>query len=527
MKIALAQINVTVGDFEANKLKIIDSIIRAKAKKADLVIFPEQALSGAPAYDLLNKVTFLDLAEEALVEIASHCDDMAVIVGLPIQHENRTISAAALIKDRKIVRYAGKKSVASRDEVRHIVPSKGIEYVKVAGRKVAIVIGDDVRGQNEYGDYADLIVNIGRSVYSRGIVEKRYDFLRKLAFTTGKHVAFINMVGGQTDIVCDGSSAIFDPQGEAIALLGNFEEDLAVVDLDAANPPVEIPYQNKTRNVYMAIKLGLGDYFRKNGLTKATLGLSGGIDSAVVLALAAEVLGAENVHVLMLPSIYSSDHSVEDARKLAENLGVSYDVVPITSTYDAALKELRGMFGDLPFDVTEENIQARLRMLFLMAFSNKMGHILLNTSNKSELAVGYGTMYGDSAGSLSPIGDLYKSEVFDLARHINREREIIPENTLTKEPSAELRPEQKDSDSLPAYDELDAILYRMIEEGQHREEIINAGFDVQTVMRVYKMVNANEYKRYQFCPVLRMSTCTFRKGRVWPMTNKYGAWGAW
>lgn len=525
MKIALAQLNFTVGDFDLNKDKIVDSIIKAKAKGADLVVFSEQAISGAPAYDLLDKVTFLELCEDALVEIASHCDDIAVIVGMPIQHENRTISAAAVIRDRKVVRYVGKKTVTSRDEVRHLVPSQGCEYVKIAGRKVAVVLGDDVRSGQEYGDYADVVVNVALSPYARGIVEQRYDFFGKLAYTTGKDVVFVNCVGGQTDVVYDGSSCVFNSRGEAVALLKNFEEDFCVIDLGKANPAVTVPYQNKTRNVYNAIKLGLRDYFAKNGFKKAALGLSGGIDSAVVLAIAAEVLGKDNVRVLMLPSQYSSDHSVDDARRLAENLGVQYDIVPITSAYKAITEEMRPVFGDMPFDVTEENIQARLRMVCLMALCNKLGYILLNTSNKSELAVGYGTLYGDSAGSLSVIGDLYKSEVFDLARYINRDGEIIPENTIDKEPSAELRPEQKDSDSLPPYEELDAILYRMIEEGQHREEIINAGFDVDTVRRVYRMVNRNEYKRSQFCPVLRMSTCTFRKGRVWPLTSKYGTWG--
>ncbi len=459
------------------------------------------------------------------MEIASHCDDITAIVGLPIQHGNRTISAAALIKERKVVRYIGKKQIVSRDEVRHIVPSEGPEFVRVGEHRVAIVVGDDIRFDNHFGDRADTILNIALSRYARGIVEQRYNFFRRMAFTSGKNVAFVNPVGGQTDVVYDGSSAVFNGRGEAIALLKNFEEELRVVDLDAPNPALEIPYQNKTQNVYNAIRLGMRDYFAKNGLRKAALGLSGGIDSAGGVAMAVEVLGAENVRVMMLPSHYSTDHSVEDARQLAENLGVEYDIVPISSAYDAVVAQMREAFGQTPFDVTEENIQARLRMVYLMALSNKYGHIVLNCSNKSELAVGYGTLYGDTAGSLSIIGDLYKTEVFDLARYINREREIIPERILTKEPSAELRPEQKDSDSLPAYDELDAILYRMIEEGQHREEIINAGFDADTVMNVYRMVNRNEYKRAQFCPVLRMSTCTFRKGRVWPLTSKYGSWG--
>lgn len=523
MKIALAQLNYTVGDFESNKTKIINSINEAKSQDVNLLLFSEQAISGAPAYDLLNKVTFLDLCEEALVEIASYCDNISVMVGLPIAHENKTISVVALIQNRRIVRYIGKQNIIARDEVRHLSSSKGCEYVKVDGHRIAVVVGEDMYSEQEFGDYVDTIVNIAVSQYSRGVVEQRYNYYKGLAYRTGKNVAFVNSVGGQTDIVFDGSSAIFNGKGDAIALLANFEEDFAAVDLEQeVVSSLPMPVQNKTVNVYRAIKLGLKDYFEKNGFQKACLGLSGGIDSAVVVALAAEVLGAENIHVLMMPSQFSSDHSVGDAVKLADNLGIKYDIVPITESYRAVLNSLNPVFGETPFDVTEENIQARIRCVLMMAISNKYGHILLNTSNKSESAVGYGTLYGDSAGSISIIGDLYKSEVFDLARYINRDEEIIPENTITKAPSAELRPEQKDSDSLPPYDVLDAILYRMIEEGQHREEIINAGFDAQTVYKVYNMVNRTEHKRYQFCPILRMSTCTFKKGRVMPMTSKYG-----
>lgn len=523
MKIALAQLNYTVGDFDGNKTKIIDSINKAKANDVKLLLLSEQAISGAPAYDLLNKITFLDLCEEALVEIALHCDDISVMVGLPIPHQNKTISVVALIQNRRVIRYIGKQNILSRDEVRHFIPSKGCEYVKIDGHKIAVVVGEDIYSEQEFGEYADTIVNISLSKYVRGVVEKRYDFYSQLAFRTGKNVVFVNTVGGQTDIVYDGSSAVFNSKGEATALLANFDEDFQIVDIDSQQENVlPLPQQNKTVNVYRAIKLGLKDYFVKNGFKKACLGLSGGIDSAVVVALATEVLGAENIHVLMMPSQFSSDHSVDDAVKLADNLGIKYDIVSITESYRSVLNSLNPVFGETPFDVTEENVQARLRCVLIMALSNKYGHILLNTSNKSELAVGYGTLYGDSAGSLSIIGDLYKSEVFDLARYINRDAEIIPENTIIKAPSAELRPEQKDSDSLPPYDVLDAILYRMIEEGQHREEIINAGFDADTVYNVYNMVMRNEHKRYQFCPTLRMSSCTFKKERVMPMTSKYG-----
>ncbi len=522
MRIALAQLNFTVGDIEGNKIKIIDSVNRAKNQGADLIVFPEQAISGVPAYDLLNKVTFLDLCEEALVEIASYCDNISALVGLPIPYANKTISVAALIQNRKIVRYIGKQNVVSRDEVRHLSPSKGCEYMRIGGKKVAVVVGEDIMCEQQYGDYADIIINLSIYRYSRGVIEKRADYLSKLAYTTGKHVAFVNHVGGQTDLVYDGSSVVFDPHGEAVVLMRSFEEDFIVFDTGAENPPVALPYQNKTANVYRAIKLGLGDFFSKNGFRKACLGLSGGIDSAVVAALAAEVLGPENVHVLMMPSQFSSDHSVEDALTLAENLGINYNVIPITEAYTSIVDAMKPAFGCSPFGVAEENIQARIRGLMMMALSNKFGHILLNPSNKSEIAVGYGTLYGDTNGAISPLGDLYKSEVFDLARYINREREIIPENTINKEPSAELRPEQKDSDSLPPYDVLDAILYRMIEEGQHREEIINAGFDADVVYKVHSMVVRNEHKRYQFCPILRMSICTFGKGRIMPLTSTYG-----
>lgn len=522
MKIALAQQNYTIGDFKGNTKKIIRCIDRAKSAGARLVVFSEQAISGAPAYDLLNKVTFLDLCEESLEEIALHCDGISALVGMPTQSINKTISVAALIENRKIVRYIGKKNIESRDEMWHIRPSKGCEYLKIGDTKIAVVVGEDIHTEHEYGEYADLIVNLTNSPYSRGIVEKRYDFYRQLSFMTGKTVLYVNSVGGQTDIVYDGSSAVFNSRGEAIALLKNFEEDFQIVDPDVDMPALEIPYQNKTVNVYRAIRLGLRDYFEKNGFRTACLGLSGGIDSAVVVSLAAEVLGPENVRVLLMPSQFSSDHSVEDARTLAENLGVQYQIVPINETFAALTTTLGPVFGELPFDTTEENMQARIRGMMMLAISNKFGNMLLATSNKSEIAVGYGTLYGDTVGALGIIGDLYKCEVYDLARYINRNEEIIPLNTIMKAPSAELRLEQKDSDSLPPYDILDAILYRMVEEGQSREEIINAGFDEEVVYKVYGLVVKSEFKRYQACPTLRLSSRPLLTGRRMPLTNKYG-----
>ncbi|GHU98618.1 NAD+ synthase [Bacteroidia bacterium] len=522
MKIALAQLNYTIGDFEENKIKIINSIEQARRQGVRLLVFAEQAIGGVPAFDLLNKVTFLDMCEETLVEIASHCDDIAVMLGLPVQDSsgNKTVSVAAFIEDRVIREYIGKKEVVRREEMCYLSPSRGCATVEIDDKRVLVAVDDDLLDL-EIGGGVDLVVNLAASVYSRGIIEKRYDHLRKTAFTCGKPVVFINQIGGQTDIVYDGSSAVFNHRGEALALLKSFEEDFVVVDLDRA-APVEVPAQNKTVNVYRAMKLGLKDFFVKNGFKRACIGMSGGIDSAVVLAVAVETLGAENIKVLMMPSQFSSDHSVDDAVRMAENLRIEHNVVPISEIYRTVVDTMKPVIGGTEFDLTEENIQARIRCTLMMALSNKYGYVMLNTSNKSECAVGYGTLYGDATGAFSIMGDLYKIEVYDIARYINRDQEIIPENIILKEPSAELRPQQKDSDSLPPYDVLDAILYRMIEEGQHREEIINAGFDARIVYKIYSMVRNNEHKRFQFCPTLKLSTKAFRRDRVMPLTSKYG-----
>ena len=524
MKIALAQLNYTIGDIDGNTSKIIDSINKAKAQRADLVIFAEQAVSGTPAFDLLRKTTFLELCEDALVEIASCCDGIAAIVGLPILTREGTISAAALIQDRKVLRYVGKKYITARREMGFLVPSKGFEYATIKGHKCAIVVGDDLSREHDFDKSVETVISINARKYGRGTMTYRYEMMRHLSFVEGKNLVLVNQVGGSTDIVYDGTSGAFNNRGELVLMMKHFEEDFQIFDTKAAGEPVSIPstYNDRTRMVYQAARCGLRDFFVKNGYKKACIGLSGGIDSAVVACLAADALGRQNIRALLLPSQFSSDHSVDDARILAENLGARYQIVPITQTFATLTQTLGPIFGELPFDVTEENMQARLRGMMLMALSNKFGHILLNTSNKSESAVGYGTLYGDSVGAISIIGDLYKSEVYDLARYINRNGEIIPSNTILKAPSAELRPNQKDSDTLLPYDILDAILYRMLEEGQSREEIINAGFDEEDVYHVYGMVIRNEHKRYQFCPVLRLSSCVLGKNRIMPLTSRYG-----
>ena len=525
MKIAIAQLNYTIGDIDGNTSKIIDSINKAKARHADLVIFAEQAVSGIPAFDLLRKTTFLELCEDALVEIASCCDGIAAIVGLPILTTNGTISAAALIQDRKVLRFIGKKYISARREMGFLSPSKGYEYATIKGHKCAVIVGDDLSREHDFDKSVETILSINARRYGKGTMTYRYEMMRNLAFVEGKNLVMVNQVGGSSEIVYDGTSGALNKRGELVLMMKNFEEDFQIFDTEAEATPVAVPstYNDRTRLVYEAARCGLKDFFRKNNYEKAAIGLSGGIDSAVVACIAADALGPENVRALLMPSHFSSDESVEDAKELARNLGIEYNVIPITEIYTSVVDTLKPVIGGTEFDATEENIQTRIRTVLLMALQNKTGYVLLNSSNKSENALGLCTLYGDTAGAFSPTGDLYKSEMYDVARYINRMYgDIIPESILVKEPSSELHPGQKDSDILPPYEVVDAILFRMIEEGQHREEIVNAGFDSEVVEKIHAMIMRNEKKRYQFPPVLRLSSCSFGHERLMPLTNKYG-----
>lgn len=481
-------------------------------------------MSGTPAFDLLRKTTFLELCEDALVTIASCCDGIAAIVGLPILTSQGTISAAALIQDRKVLRYVGKKYITARREMGFLVGSKGYEYATIKGHKCAIVVGDDLSRERDYDKSVETVISINARKYGRGTMTYRYEVMRNLSFVEGKNIVMVNQVGGSTDIVYDGTSGAFNNRGELVLMMKNFEEDFQIFDTRAQARPVVIPISGeRTRLVYEAARCGLRDFFLKNGYRKACIGLSGGIDSAVVACLAADALGRENVRALLMPSQFSSDLSVEDAKELAENLGIEYNVIPITEIYKSVVDTLTPVIGGRDFDSTEENIQTRIRTILLMAVQNKTDYVLLNSSNKSENALGLCTLYGDTAGAFSPTGDLYKSEMYDVARYINRTfGNPIPESILDKEPSSELHPNQKDSDILPPYEVVDAILYRMIEEGQHREEIVNAGFDSEVVEKIHSMIMRNEKKRYQFPPVLRLSMCSFGHERLMPLTNKYG-----
>ncbi len=524
MKIALAQLNYTIGDIEGNASRIVEAIRKAEGEGADLVLFAEYAVSGTPAYDLLRKTTFLTMCEEALERIAKSCRRCTAIVGSPVLTERGAVSAAAVLSDGRICDVIEKQHVTARREMGFIVSGEGYKVVELCGRKIAV--GDDLTHLHELDSEADFVVSVNARRYGKGLLSYRYESMRRLTYTECRNIIIINQVGGSGDLVYDGTSGIMNKSGKVEMLLKSFEEDFRVFDTMMPHEEVEVPYtsyKDRTRMVYKAACLGLRDFFRKNGYEKAGVGLSGGIDSSVVACLAVGALGAENVKGLMMPSQFSSDESVEDAKRLAENLGIEYSVLPINEAYTAIMDTLKPVTGGTEFDATEENIQSRIRTVLLMALQNKEGYVLLNSSNKSENAIGWCTLYGDTAGAFSVTGDLYKSEIYDLARYINHAfGNVIPEEILKKEPSSELRPNQKDSDSLPPYEVVDAILYRMIEEGQHREEIVNAGFDAKVVEKIHTMVMQNVKKRYQYPPVLRLSACAFRHECLLPLINKYG-----
>ena len=527
MKIALAQLNYTIGDIHGNTAKIIIAVERAKQEGADVVLFCEQAVNGTPAFDLLRKTTFIELCDEALDEIASYCNGITAVVGAPVLMSNGTQSAAIVIENGRIRRYITKTYITARREMGFLSSGEGVKVVRIAGEKVAIVVGDDFSQLKDMDSDVKMIFSINARRYGKGLMSYRYETMQRIAFVESKTVVMINNVGGSGEIVYDGTSAVINEKGELVLLMKSFEEDFQIYDTEAENKPCSIPQElcvhERTGYIYNAAVLGLRDYFHKNGYKKACVGLSGGIDSAVVTCIAVEALGRENVKVLMMPSQFSTDHSVVDATLLAERLGVEYSVLPILEAYTSVVNTLKPVVGGHEFDVTEENIQARLRTIMLMALQNRKGYIVLNSSNKSENALGMCTLYGDTAGAFSVTGDLYKTEMYDLARHINKiHNNIIPDSILEKEPSSELHPGQKDSDELPPYNVVDAILMRMIEQGQHREEIVNAGFDVDVVEKIHAKVMHNEKKRYQYPPVLRLSACAFGHERLMPLINKYG-----
>lgn len=547
MKVAFAQLNYTIGDFEGNSGKIIRSIEKAKNKGADLVLFSELSVTGYYPHDLLEKKEFIQKAEEAVAKIAESCVGIAALVGAPRinEHERgkKLYNSAFFLADGKIQSIHNKTLLPTYDifdEYRHFEPNKDFQIIEYKGERIAVTICEDLWDEqptaNEFGKdklYAvspleelarlkpDFVVNLSASPFSYNQESWRKDVLISKAKKYKLPILYCNQVGAQTELIFDGGSVLIDRDGEIVKELKYFEEDELLVDTGNFG---EKSLQRETgyiEKIHDALVLGIRDYFQKMGFKRATLGLSGGIDSAVVVVLAVRALGAENVRVLLMPSKYSSGHSVEDARILAENLGIRYDVVHIQDAVDAFERELGPLFEGRSPDVTEENIQARARGIFVMAISNKFGNILLNTTNKSESAVGYGTLYGDMNGGLAVLGDVYKMDVYKLSRFMNKDREIIPENTIVKPPSAELRPDQKDTDSLPEYEMLDAMLFNYIELNKSPKEIAAMGFDEATVRRVIRMVNMNEYKRFQAAPILRVSSKAFGFGRKMPLVARY------
>ncbi|MFI3259419.1 MAG: NAD(+) synthase [Rikenellaceae bacterium] len=528
MKIALAQLNYTVGDIEGNTFKIIDSIQRAKREGANLVVFAEQSVSGLPAYELLRKNTFLELCEDALVQIASECDNISALVGLPLLTDHGTVSAAALIQNRKVLRYIGKRDITARREMGFLSASTGYEYATIGGHKLAIVVGDDLSRLRDFDNSIETIISLNARKYGRATLARRYDTARHIAYVENKNIVMVNQVGGGADIVYDGTSCVFNKRGEHTLIMKSFEEDFQIYDLGIdhkgeSRAPYE-SYNIRPKLLFEAARLGLKDFFYKSGYQKACLGLSGGIDSSVVASIAVAALGKENVMGLILPSDFSDQSSIDDAVELARNLGIDYNIIPITDTYTSIIDTLSPIIGGTEFDATEENIVSRIRTTILMALQNKRGHILLNSTNKSENALGLCTLYGDTAGAISVTGDLYKNEIYAIAKHINKIMDRpIPEAILNKEPTSELlRPDRRDAQQLPSYEVVDAIVFRMIEKRQHREEILNAGFDLHDVELIHKMIMQSEKKRFQCPPVLRLSSCSFGHEWFMPLTHKYG-----
>ncbi len=542
MKIALAQINYHIGNFAENIRKMKEAIHHAKSLEVDLVVFAELSVSGYPPRDFLEFQDFIAECRHALENLAAECTNIACIAGLPVQNPSPKgkplFNAAVFIADGEVQSEHHKSLLPNYDifdEYRYFEPGKNPEIVEYKGTKIAITICEDLWNVGDNPLYIeepmeqlmeqkpDLMINIAASPFDVLQAQKREEILRKNALKYKLPLIYVNHIGAQTELLFDGGSLAMNNQGDVVQKLKSFDEDFAIVDTAqiAQMNAIVAPLPEKMELIHDALVMGVKNYFGKLGFTKAVLGLSGGIDSAVTLVIAAEALGAENVQAILLPSQYSSDHSVKDAEDLAKNIGTPYEIIPIKDPYYSVEKSLEHLFKDQPFNVAEENIQARLRGLILMAYSNKFGHILLNTSNKSEAAVGYGTLYGDMNGGLSVLGDVYKTDVFALAKYMNRNEEIVPWNTINKPPSAELRPDQKDSDSLPDYDILDEILYLYIEERMGPKEIIARAFDAALVKRVLKMVNINEYKRYQTPPILRISSKAFGMGRRMPIVGKY------
>ncbi|MFN7325710.1 MAG: NAD+ synthase [Chitinophagales bacterium] len=543
MKIAIAQLNYHIGHFEGNLQKMLDAVEQARQVGADLVLFGELAVCGYPPRDFLEFEDFIVQCEASIASLQAASVGIGIVVGAPSRNPvlagKDLYNSAYFLYEGAILGVQHKTLLPTYDifdEYRYFEPASRYEVVHFKGKKMALTICEDIWNVgNENPLYTvcpldemidqqpEVILNLSASPFSYQQAEIRLATVRANVERYKLPLFYANQVGAQTDIVFDGGSLVMSPDGRLFDEMAYFEEQISYYELEevqkgrsftSTTPP-------KTALIHDALVLGIRDYFAKLGFKKAILGLSGGIDSAVTAALAVRALGAENVRGVLMPSQHSSDHSVQDARQLAQNLGIQYDLVPIEPLYQAFETSLSSLFWAFPANLTEENIQARVRGTLLMAMSNKFGNILLNTSNKSEMAVGYGTLYGDMCGGLAVLGDVYKTEVYELAHYLNKDGACIPPNSIEKPPSAELRPGQKDSDSLPLYEVLDPLLYQYIECRKGPNELVEMGFESDLVKRVLRMVNINEFKREQAAPVIRVSRKSFGMGRRMPIVGKY------
>ena len=558
MKIFLAQQNYHIGNFESNTAKIISAIEEAKSQGGDLIVFSELCICGYPPRDFLYFNDFIERCIQSIDKIKSFANGIAVLIGAPQRNESTKgkdlYNAVYFLSEGKIQQVIQKTCLPTYDvfdENRYFESATKWNVINFKGKKIAVTICEDIWNLGDNPLYTicpmdmlkdqqpDLMINLSASPFDYTHDEDRKAVVKSNVVKYGIPMFYCNAAGSQTEIVFDGSSLVFDKNANLCGKLNSFKEDFQSFNLnedgtiheailepatmiaDAQLNPSALNPNLNIASVHAALILGIKDYFSKMGFAKAIIGSSGGIDSAVTLALAVEALGKENVTAILMPSKYSSNHSVDDAVKLSEYLQNPYHIYSIQNINDSFLNELEPLFKGTQFGIAEENIQSRSRGNLLMAIANKFGYILLNTSNKSELATGYGTLYGDMAGGLAVLGDCYKLQVYALANYINRNEEIIPKNIILKAPSAELRPNQKDSDSLPDYEILDKILYQYIEQSKGPDEIKILGFESKLVDRILKMVNMNEYKRNQFCPIIRISPKAFGVGRRMPIVGKY------
>lgn len=539
MRVMLAQINPTVGDLIGNTNKILKGIALAKEQKADLVLFPELCLSGYPPDDLLLLPHFLSALKQPLKKIQEESTGLTVIIGTPRQEGSAIYNSAAVFTNGELIGFQDKFLLPTYDvfnERRYFTPATSSNIWDLCGKKIAITICEDIWQHSDLlretsyshdpildiaKQHPDLVLNLSASPYSFSKTEKRFTVCQKAVSTLNCPLLLCNQVGGNDGLIFDGHSLYVDREGKLRQYAKGFEEDYLLIDLESRTIP-EIQKIDPLHSLYQALVLGVRDYFHKSGFSKACLGLSGGIDSALVACIAAEALGPQNVLGIAMPSRYSSSESMEDARKLAHTLGIELREISIEEPFESYLNILTPHFENKKSDTTEENLQARIRGMILMAISNKLGHIVLSTGNKSELALGYSTLYGDMCGGLGVISDLSKRQVYALAHWINRNKTIIPKSTILKPPSAELRPNQKDSDSLPDYEVIDNVLEAYVE-GHHSPIDIAKKFhySLDQVMDLIKRIHCNEYKRRQSPPGLRVTEKAFSVGRRFPIVQRW------